>query len=87
MLRDVAILMRFPHFSLLRLLLGVPFEALPPSAAIRLRSLALRFSHRAIPAFRAISDRCAGVNFLVLARPPSLPSALACGLGFLAIIP
>src|SRR5947199_135896 len=84
MLRDVAILLHFPHVSLLRLSLGLPFEALPPIAAIRLRSLALRFSHRAIPAFRAISDCCAVFNFFVLARPPDLLTAVASGLGFFA---
>src|SRR4051812_16565246 len=58
---------------------GFPAEALPPSAAILLRSPALSFLLRASPAFRAISERRSGLNFSVLALPPSLPRARACG--------
>jgi hypothetical protein len=85
---DVAGLIRlsaFQGFSFL-LLLGMPAEALPPRAAMRWRSSALSFSFRASPALRAISDRSAAVKLFDRALPPSLPSAEACGLGFLTVI-
>src|SRR5205814_7279012 len=79
MAHDVAGLLRFSHTVSFRFVFGLPAEALPPCAAIRLRSLALSFWLRASPAFRAISERRAGLNFSVLALPPSFPRARACG--------
>src|SRR2546428_557278 len=71
----------FHVLSLGFLLLGLPFEALPPSAASRRRSLALSFSIRASPALRAIWERSSGLSLVNLAWPPSRPRARACGLG------
>jgi hypothetical protein len=82
---DVADLIRLSHGCSFRFL-GVPAEALPPRAAIRLRSSGLSFRLRANPAFRAIWLRSVGLNFLDLAAPPSLPSAEACGLGIFCFI-
>src|ERR1039458_2863936 len=83
---DVSGLICFSHGCSFRLVLGIPAEALPPNAAMRFRSPALSFWFRASPALRAISLRSAGLNFFNLAAAPSLPSAEACGLGFLAFI-
>ena len=64
-----------------RPVLGLPFEALPPSAAIRLLSAFGSFLLRASPNFRANSDRSFGVVPFQRAKAPSLPSACACGFG------
>src|SRR5438045_2770653 len=53
---DVAGLLGSSHTVSFRFVFGLPAEALPPSAAIRLRSSALSFLLRASPAFRAISE-------------------------------
>jgi hypothetical protein len=78
---DVAGLACLFHCFSFRFVLGIPAEALPPSAAILRRSSGLNFRLLASPAFRAISERSAEVSFRALAGPPSLPSAEACGLG------
>jgi hypothetical protein len=83
---DVSGLICFSHGCPFRLVLGVPAEALPPIAEIRLRSSALSFWFRASPPLLAISLRSAGLNFLNLAAAPSLPRAEACGLGFLTFM-
>jgi len=70
------------HTVSFRFVFGFPAEALPPIAAIRLRSSALSFLLRASPAIRAISDRRSGLSFSVLALPPSFPRARACGFLF-----
>src|SRR5947207_14764649 len=83
---DVTGLLSFSQSVSFRFVFGLPAEALPPSAAIRLRSSALSFLLRASPALRAISERRSGLNFSVLALPPSFPRARACGfLCFIAI--
>ena len=82
MSHNVAGLLGSSHIVSFRFVFGLPAEALPPSAAIRFRSLALSFWLRASPAFRAISERRSGLNFSVLALPPSFPRARACGFFF-----
>ena len=76
---DVTGLLSFSQTVSFRFVFGLPAEALPPSAAIRLRSSTLSFLLRASPALRAISERRSGLNFSVLALPPSFPRARACG--------
>lgn len=86
---DVARLLGSSHTVSFRFVFGLPAEALPPSAAIRLRSLALSFRLRANPAIRAISiafDKervwSAGAAFLWTVRcpiPEFLPESCDCG--------
>jgi len=70
-----------------RPVLGLPLEALPPSAAIRLLSAFGSFLLRASPSFRPYAERSSGVLPFQRAKAPSLPSACACGFGsFLGMV-